>query len=271
MFGEGLERYVVFVFADRRANEGPVVVTILWILGVALALAACVLFYGVFIERYLVRFPRRRIEVPGLPEAYRGVRLAHISDMHLGPLVPACFLERLLRKVARLAPDIIVTTGDNVLGRQVPDRVDAAWDLLCTLHAPLGVFSVLGNCDHRADRDRSLGRLRESGQDLRGRARMIEKDGQRLIVPMRYQCRLPGWNEATERKYPGTYNARRDKLEQSWGKLFGSSNSSSPRGRRNASRMALGILVHWPSSRFSQNSSENRFRLMTAPHSRRKR
>ncbi|AIF48146.1 SOS response-associated peptidase family protein [Dyella japonica] len=50
---------------------------------------------------------------------------------------------------------------------------------------------------------------------------MIEKDGQRIVVPMRYQCRLPGWDERTERKYPGTYNARRDKLEETWGKLFG--------------------------------------------------
>ena len=50
---------------------------------------------------------------------------------------------------------------------------------------------------------------------------MIEKDGQRIVVPMRYQCRLPGWDAATERKFPGTYNARRDNLEKSWGKLFG--------------------------------------------------
>lgn len=50
---------------------------------------------------------------------------------------------------------------------------------------------------------------------------MIERDGQRIVAPMRYQCRLPGWNESIERKYPGTYNARRDKLEESWGKLFG--------------------------------------------------
>ena len=50
---------------------------------------------------------------------------------------------------------------------------------------------------------------------------MIEQDGQRLVVPMRYQCRMPGWTEKTERKYPGTYNARRDKLEASWGQLFG--------------------------------------------------
>jgi len=50
---------------------------------------------------------------------------------------------------------------------------------------------------------------------------MIAKDGRRLLVPMRYQCRLPGWTEVVERKYPGTYNARRDSLEQAWSKLFG--------------------------------------------------
>ncbi|MGN6728237.1 MAG: SOS response-associated peptidase family protein [Rhodanobacteraceae bacterium] len=50
---------------------------------------------------------------------------------------------------------------------------------------------------------------------------MIVQDGKRLIVPMRYQCRLPGWNEVIERKFPGTYNARRDNLEKTWAKLFG--------------------------------------------------
>jgi len=50
---------------------------------------------------------------------------------------------------------------------------------------------------------------------------MVMENGRRVIKPMRYQCRLPGWNEATERQYPGTYNARRDKLETSWRDLFG--------------------------------------------------
>ena len=50
---------------------------------------------------------------------------------------------------------------------------------------------------------------------------MIMQEGERTVVPMRYQCRLPGWSEAMERKYPGTYNARRDNLEKTWGKLFG--------------------------------------------------
>lgn len=50
---------------------------------------------------------------------------------------------------------------------------------------------------------------------------MLARDGHRVVVPMRYQCRMPGWTPVVERKYPGTYNARRDKLEESWGQLFG--------------------------------------------------
>lgn len=50
---------------------------------------------------------------------------------------------------------------------------------------------------------------------------MIWQGGRRTLVPMRYQCRLPGWNEVMERKFPGTYNARRDNLEKTWSKLFG--------------------------------------------------
>lgn len=50
---------------------------------------------------------------------------------------------------------------------------------------------------------------------------MLMEDGKRVLRPMRYLCRMPGWNAAMERKYPGVYNARRDKLENSWKKLFG--------------------------------------------------
>ena len=45
--------------------------------------------------------------------------------------------------------------------------------------------------------------------------------GKRMVVPMRYRCRLPGWTEAHEIEKPGTYNARRDKLSTVWRKVFG--------------------------------------------------
>jgi putative SOS response-associated peptidase YedK len=50
---------------------------------------------------------------------------------------------------------------------------------------------------------------------------MISENGKRVVKPMRYRCRLPGWTSVVERKYDGTYNARRNRLADSWGKLFG--------------------------------------------------
>ena len=50
---------------------------------------------------------------------------------------------------------------------------------------------------------------------------IVVENGKRLIKPMRYQCRLPGWTAEVERKYDTTYNARRDKIETSWQALFG--------------------------------------------------
>jgi putative SOS response-associated peptidase YedK len=47
------------------------------------------------------------------------------------------------------------------------------------------------------------------------------ESGERMVVPMRYRCRLPGWTEADEIERPGTYNARRDKLSTVWRKVFG--------------------------------------------------
>jgi predicted MPP superfamily phosphohydrolase len=94
--------------------------------------------------------------------------------------VPGWFLRHLLRKVARVQKDVIVCTGDYVSGANVPDRVDGVWALLDGLHAPQGVYSVLGNCDHVAHAARSLERLEQSGQGLRGRPVELRRGGDSL-------------------------------------------------------------------------------------------
>ncbi|MFP3693480.1 SOS response-associated peptidase family protein, partial [Burkholderia sp. SIMBA_048] len=45
--------------------------------------------------------------------------------------------------------------------------------------------------------------------------------GKRVVVPMRYRCRIPGWTEAEEKQKPATYNARSDSLATAWRKVFG--------------------------------------------------
>jgi len=50
---------------------------------------------------------------------------------------------------------------------------------------------------------------------------MIAEAGKRIVRPMRYQCRPAGMPASSDRKYPGTYNARRDNLEGFWKGQFG--------------------------------------------------
>jgi putative SOS response-associated peptidase YedK len=50
---------------------------------------------------------------------------------------------------------------------------------------------------------------------------LVVEDGERVIKPMRYQCRIAGKPANYDIKYPGTYNARRDNLGGFWKPQFG--------------------------------------------------
>jgi putative SOS response-associated peptidase YedK len=50
---------------------------------------------------------------------------------------------------------------------------------------------------------------------------MVVQNGQKVVLPMRYQCRAAGRPAAYDIEYPGTYNARRDNLEKFWRGQFG--------------------------------------------------
>ncbi len=50
---------------------------------------------------------------------------------------------------------------------------------------------------------------------------MVVRDGQKVVLPMRYQCRPAGRPASYDVEYPGTYNARRDNLEKFWRGHFG--------------------------------------------------
>jgi putative SOS response-associated peptidase YedK len=50
---------------------------------------------------------------------------------------------------------------------------------------------------------------------------MVMENGQRVVKPMRFQCRIAGKPASFDVKYPGTYCARRDNLEGFWKSCFG--------------------------------------------------
>jgi predicted MPP superfamily phosphohydrolase len=114
-------------------------VTAAWI--VIAALAVLVLGYGWFEAGWL----RRRVlelEVPGLPPALDGLRIAHLSDFHLGmPSRGQVATERAVAWVEQRRPDLVAVTGDLVSHPRGESRLRK---LLERLDRP---YVVLGNHD----------------------------------------------------------------------------------------------------------------------------
>lgn len=138
--------------------------------------------YPFFIERYIVQTNTYRISVPNLPKAFAGFRIAQLSDLHYGFLVPRELIRHVVKRTNELKPDLIVCTGDYVHERNSTSQIDRVWPVLSELTAPSGVYSVLGNHDHWADTARSDYWLKRTQQDLRHKVVRIERERQSLWV-----------------------------------------------------------------------------------------
>ncbi len=151
---------------------------------IALALAAAALallaFTGYVGTRRLVI---RRLDVllDGLPAALEGVRIAQVSDLHVGPHTSRRFLERVVAAVQAAAPDLIAITGDQV-DDYAPDvaHFTAAF---AGLSAPLGVFAIAGNHDVYAGWEAVRSGMEQAGLHvLVNDAVALERGGTRFWV-----------------------------------------------------------------------------------------
>jgi predicted MPP superfamily phosphohydrolase len=78
-----------------------------------------------------------------LPEGFDGLRVALVTDLHVGPVRDASFTQRVVDEVNAQHPDVVVLGGDLVDGKV--SQVSDALAPLADLKAPLGVFAVSGN------------------------------------------------------------------------------------------------------------------------------
>jgi uncharacterized protein len=107
--------------------------------------------YSGAIERHWVEESRRDIFLSGLPEAFDGFRVAHISDIHMDEFTEPLYLRDVVRRINRMNPDAVFLTGDYVT-HGIGSRkyaIGAAWqcaNVLNELHCRQR-FAALGNHD----------------------------------------------------------------------------------------------------------------------------
>lgn len=86
------------------------------------------------------------LNLPTLPADLRGLRVAVLTDLHVGPLYGENWTAELVRRVNAAKPDLIAVVGDIVDGPVATMLPRLA--PLADLRAPLGVFYVTGNHEY---------------------------------------------------------------------------------------------------------------------------
>lgn len=78
------------------------------------------------------------------------VRVVQLTDLHRSWCVSEGYLAHIMARTNRLKPDLIALTGDYVT--RSSSYAESCAQCLQKLHAPLGVYGVLGNHDYWCDR-----------------------------------------------------------------------------------------------------------------------
>jgi len=148
--------------------------------------------YGT-VNRYTYRVRRIRLRLAALPEAFRGLKIVQLSDIHTGSFDNPAAVMKGIQKVLDEKPDLILFTGDLVNNKT--DEVEGYREMFAALSAPMGVYSVLGNHDYGdyvswdtpAEKRHNLERLMEVQQEMGWRLLMnehvlLERGGQQIAL-----------------------------------------------------------------------------------------
>jgi predicted MPP superfamily phosphohydrolase len=119
--------------------------------GALVGSCAALLVWGFTGGQARVARPRLRVALPGLHPDLDGLRMAHLTDLHIGNGMEGRMLARMVDRANALEPDVMVLTGD--LFDFDPAYIEEGAKGLAGLRARCGVYAVLGNHDHYTGAD----------------------------------------------------------------------------------------------------------------------
>lgn len=175
------------------------------------------LLFG-FKNKYNYQLKRIKLSYNNLPTAFRGLKIVHISDIHIGSLQNKKAVESGINKVLQQKPDLILFTGDLVNNKAA--EMEGWTNLFSRFRAPMGVFSILGNHDYGdyvawpslEAKQNNLQQLKQIHAGMGWRLLMnehvvLEKEGQKVallgIENWGAKGRFPKYGKMQE-AYPGT-------------------------------------------------------------------
>jgi predicted MPP superfamily phosphohydrolase len=131
--------------------------------------------YGATAGRLRYRVVTVEVPITGLPPSLDGLRIVHLSDLHIGDFMPRTAIRRAVDLANTVRPDLAVLTGDLITSER--DPLEDCVAELSRLQAPLGVWGCHGNHE------------RWSGVEARAQA-LFARHGMHLL---RQQCAELSW------------------------------------------------------------------------------
>jgi len=114
-----------------------------------LTLGLSPLLYGAMVEPNRFEVVEQSIRLPRLGPGLDGLRVAQISDLHMGPFFSREKLEKVVEILLAQSPDLILITGDFLTrGTDYGQTLAGLLEPLGELTRRWPVFSVMGNHDH---------------------------------------------------------------------------------------------------------------------------
>ncbi|HUE81873.1 MAG TPA: metallophosphoesterase [Pyrinomonadaceae bacterium] len=116
--------------------------------------------YARLIEPYSYEISHTDIFIRDLPERFEGFRITQITDVHHSRILSLAEVHSMVQRAQQTQPDLIALTGDYTTAYR--RYIEPCAEALGRLHAPEGVWAVLGNHDHYTDRELTTRALRRT-------------------------------------------------------------------------------------------------------------
>lgn len=148
------------------------------------ALAVVSILTGAWGTYEAIRLPAVKtveITIEGLKEAWKGAKIVQLSDLHIGPMQGAEWLEAVVGRVNAEKPDAVLITGDFVDGtveKRLPDLLP-----LKDLKSVYGTYGIPGNHEYYVEYRAWIDAIRSLGIRLfENESVVLEREGEPLVI-----------------------------------------------------------------------------------------
>ncbi|MGI9457043.1 MAG: metallophosphoesterase [Aeoliella sp.] len=118
---------------------------------------------------------QKELAIPNLPPGFEGLRIVHLSDLHMSGRIGRAFYDAIVDATNELEADVIALTGDIVEKDSCLDWIDQSLSRLSARQAKL---FVLGNHDLKSTPGEIRARMVDHGfEDVGGRWRQFDWPG----------------------------------------------------------------------------------------------